>query len=251
MPQRTSGLTLLEVIIVLALMAGIMIYALPTATDSKDYITKINIVAGDVKNAFDTAVLTGKPYRLVFDFDRNAYWLETTEELDFRIRQTPDGRDLNPEQQKEADLAFDAEFEEYIELAGKEVENPDTGDLIKPASPVVQAKSKLRGPAWYEVQSMEWDRRQIGPDLIVDRFQTEHHEEEVRPLEDDAEGQVGFIYFFPTGYVEKAYISLRPLYGESEIDEDDEPFTLEVMPYEGVALLRDGAIEFKFEEKDD
>lgn len=241
-----SGLTLLEIIIVIALMAGMMIYAMPGITDSKDYITRINLIASDIKNAYDTSVLTGKPYRLVFDFSSKQYWIETTTATDFRISRDPSGRDLNDEQAKEKKEMFELEFEEYVELAGREVTDPDSGEPIKPDSPLMRAKSKLIDPPWFEVGGVEWPKRSIGPDLAFAVIQTEHLDEPINGFEED-KGTVAHLYFFPTGYVEKAFILIRAVDNADQIIEEEEPFTVETFPYEGIAIVTDGEKEMKFD----
>lgn len=247
--SSSKGMTILEIIIVIVLMAGMMLYALPNINSSNDYITKVNIFAASVKSAFDTAVLTGKPYRIAIEFSTGDYWLESTLEQDYKISSTRSGRDLNEEQSKAYREEFDADFEEYVELAGSTISDMDSGDEIKPESPVVRAKKKLMDPTWFRVDSIEWTKKNIGPDLGFAIIQAEHHLDPINGIEDE-EGTVAHIYVSPTGYVEKAYVVIVPIDSDGRLIEEEEPFTIETVPFEGMATVTEGKKEFNFERLD-
>lgn len=247
---RESGVTLIEIIIVVALMAGIMIYALPNInTSTRDYITKINLFTSSLKNAFDTAVLTGKPHRLVIDFTNGEYWLETTHYKDFKVSPGEGGLDLSSEQLKSKREEDESDFEEYEELAGQTTTDPESGDEIRPESPLLKAKNTLLGPSWFQVDSVDWETKNIGIDLKFTTIQAEHHEDRI-VVEELEEGSVGHIYIFPNGYLEKAYVVISPVDSDGQIMEGEEPFTIETFPYEGIAKVEDGLKEFVFESEE-
>ena len=241
-----SGLTILEIIIVITLMAGIMVYALPQINNSaNDYITKVNLFSASIKNAFDTSVLTRRPYRLALDLKSGDYWLETTADANTKIFTDETGRDMSSEELKVRREQFDSEFEEYVDLAGTAVSDPDSGNPILPDSPVVKAKNKLKPPIWTMVEGLEWEVRSVGPDLAFSIVQAEHHLDPINVFEEE-EGAMAHIYFSPAGYVEKAFIIIQPVIDGIPVD-DEEPFTIETKPFEGVAIVSDGQKEIKFD----
>jgi type II secretory pathway pseudopilin PulG len=245
--NNRSGLTILEIIIVIALMAGIMVYALPQINNAaNDYITKVNLFSASVKNAFDTSVLTRRPYRLALDLKTGEYWLETTNDVNTKYSTDTTGRDLSGEELKARREQFDAEFEEYVELAGSPVTDPDSDTPILPDSPVVKAKNKLKLPIWTVVESLEWQTRSIGPDLAFYIVQAEHHLDPINAFEEE-EGAIAHIYFSPSGYVEKAFVIIRPITSDGSPVEEEEPFTIETKPFEGIAQVIDGQKEIKFD----
>ena len=74
-----QGFTLIEVLVVIALIAVIAAIALPSV--SSYFQVSINSatrdIAGKVKEAYNSTVLTGRVYRLVYDLKENTYWVES------------------------------------------------------------------------------------------------------------------------------------------------------------------------------
>ena len=81
MHQRNHppGFTLVEVLVVMALIALVSILALPGIGN----IFRISLnsttreLAGVVKEAYNAAAMTGKVYRLVYDLKEKQYWVES------------------------------------------------------------------------------------------------------------------------------------------------------------------------------
>ncbi len=75
---RNLGFTLIEILVVIALIALIMSMAVPQVT----LALKVNIssstrdLATTIRSSYDEAVLKGNVYRLVMDIDKNQYWVE-------------------------------------------------------------------------------------------------------------------------------------------------------------------------------
>ena len=98
-----AGFSLIEIILVIAIMGMIYAVALPnlgiiSQTESAQKISDLN---GDIRAAFDMAVLNGKPYRLAFHFPSGDYWLETTDREHFFLGDAKLERDLSPEEVEE------------------------------------------------------------------------------------------------------------------------------------------------------
>lgn len=79
--KRNLGFTLIEILVVIALIALIMSLAVPQVT----LALKVNIsnttrdLATTIRSTYDEAVLKGNVYRIKFDLDKNQYWVEQGE----------------------------------------------------------------------------------------------------------------------------------------------------------------------------
>jgi len=231
-----SGMTLIEIIIVISLVALVYAMAAPDLLMGKEAEVKqrVNRLAEDIRSAYDIAVLTGKYQRIVFDMRSGDYWLESTESE--RVVMGSEELDRDPIQadEQESEAQFNEKFAEYETLAGSEVQDPSDESVIKASSPILQAKSALQGVKWTKVKSGEWDTRSLGPELIIQGMQTEHHRAQ-QTAETVGEGGVCMLYFFPEGYVEKAVIYLN----EADLSGDNKrpPYSVITEPYEGMAEI--------------
>ena len=76
--KSRSGFTLIEILVVVALIGLIMSIAVPNAT----LALKVNIsnstreLASTIRSTYDEAVLKGQVYRLAFDIEKREYWVE-------------------------------------------------------------------------------------------------------------------------------------------------------------------------------
>jgi general secretion pathway protein H len=247
--NKQSGFSLLEIIIVISLIAVVYSVALPnlgvqTATEAS---TKLSLVSVDIRGAFDMAVLNRKPYRLVFMMTTGEYWLETTDRTDFYLGDEDIDRDFTEIEEKEAIDYFDEDFERYVELAGSEIPDSDNDRVIPPTSPLLAAREKLKPVKWTPVETSEWYRRSIGPTFLFQDMQAEHHKSKQTF---DVLGEEGraMLYFFPQGYVERAYIHVAVRKNEAEVDETQPPYTITTNPYTGTANVVSGFVDVDLEE---
>ena len=233
-----AGFTLIELILVVTIIAFVYGVALPQLNlkSGAEMATKTGQLAGDIRNGFDLAVLTGKTHRLVIMFNSGEYWLEQADRAFVYLGDDKLGRDPTAEEEKEAAEIFENEFIEIEELAGEIVVDPEEEKEIKPISPLIEAKDKLKPPVWTRIQSMEWSGRSIGPFMMVQSMQAEHHGQ-MQTIDDLGEEARGFIYFFPEGYVEKAVIHIAVKKEDFVPDDEEEPFTLITSPYNGTATV--------------
>jgi general secretion pathway protein H len=231
-----TGMSLIEIIIVVSLVALVYAMAAPDLLMGKEAEVKqrVNRLAEDIRSAYDIAVLTGKYQRIVFDMRSGDYWLETTDSERVVMGSQELDRDPVQADEQEVEAQFNERFKEYETLAGSEVQDPSDESVIKPTSPILQAKSALQGVKWTKVQSGEWDTRNLGPELVIQGMQTEHHRAQ-QTAETVGEGGVCVLYFFPEGYVEKAVIYLN----EAEYSGDNKrpPYSIITEPYEGMAEI--------------
>ncbi len=81
MRNHERGFTLIEVMIVVGLIAFLMGIAIPNISMA----LKVNIsnsaqeLATTIRATYDESVLKGRPHRLVFDIDKDQYWVEIGE----------------------------------------------------------------------------------------------------------------------------------------------------------------------------
>ncbi len=233
-------------IVVVALVAFVYAVALPqfNTRTGADTASKLSILAGDVRNAYDLSVLTGKTYRLVFMFNSGEYWLEEASKPEVYLGMDKIDRDPTEAEEKDEQQAFDTKFQEYVELAGQAVTDPEKdGKEIPPTSPVVTAKESLRVAQWSRVESLEWGARSLGPHMMIRDMQAEHHGAKQDLAELGAEAR-GMIYFFPGGYVERSVVHIAMKKDEMQPDEDpNTAYTMVTNPYEGTGEVEPGYVE--------
>ena len=230
---HTKGLTLFEVILVVALLAGTMIYALPTLTSGNDHSATLSSIQTEVKSTFDSAVLTGLPHRLVFDLKKKRVY---GERLAYSSAAMILRRDDNQEKEAERREEYEASFEEYRELARDEVSDLAQNRTLPASSPVLLAYKALLGPPWQSLQDFDHQIITLGHSLTLTRYQTERHEAEQNVLTEEEPPSIS-LYFFPQGYVEQAYFVFRELGDDGSLLEDLPPYILTIKSYEGVAEL--------------
>lgn len=242
--KAAQGFSLIEVIIVVALIAFVYTVAIPqfSMRSGIEAANKVNQLSSDIRNAYDLAVLSGRTYRMVLYFRSGDYLLEEADRSEVFLGNAKIDRDATEQEEKDQLEKFDDEFKEYEELAGEMVKDPKTGDEIKPTSPLIEAKERLRQPKWTPVDSPEWGRKTLGPNLLIRDMQAEHHGRKQEAAELDEEAR-GFIYFFPNGYVERAVIHVAYGNDDGVIDESQEPYTVTTNPWEGTADVVSGYIE--------
>lgn len=236
-----AGFTIIELLMVISVMGLVMILAVPNFNfvPGTEASQKINALLGDIRSAYDMAVLTRKNYRLVFEFKSGEYWLESTDREDILLGEVRLDRDPTPEEIKEKAAVFDEEFEQYLQLAGKEVEDSENEKVISQTSPLLAAKSRLKPAEWKAVEDAEWKRRSLGPSFVIRSLQAEHHVR-LQTLEELGDQAYAHIYFFPHGYMERAVIHLAPADLEDRNRLDELTYTIVTLPYEGMAVAETG-----------
>jgi len=238
---RSAGFTLIEIIIVISIVAVAYAVAIPqfSLVTGTNVAEKLGMLSGDIRSAYDMAVLRGKPHRLVFVLATGQYWLEEADRQNVFMGDEMIQHDPTEEEAKLQLEEFDERFKEYETLAGQESKDAETGEAIPPSSPVLVAKERLKPAKWTRVENIEWKSRDLGPELIFKAFQAEHHEQ---PQTFDELGikARAFLYFFPSGYAEKAYMHIGYAEGRMKIDEDKKGYTVRIKPYEGIAEVESG-----------
>ena|GEM_PF-751560 len=239
--RMDAGFSLIEMIVVITLAVAIFAVAAPnfSISEQTEAAQKLGGLAGDIRAAYDTTVLTRKPHRLVFSFGSGDYWLENTERQEFYLGDEKLDRDPTPDEIQDKKAKFDEEFEQYKILAGKEVEDSEAEKVIQPTSPLLAAKDKLAPVDWKMVEDSEWKVRRLGPQFNIRSMQAEHHGR-LQTLEELGKEGFAYLYFFPQGYVERAVIHIAPTDSEDKSKYDDRTYTVTTSPYEGLAEVSAG-----------
>lgn len=245
-------MTLLEIIIVVALVAALFTAALPDLgiVSETKVSSKLGLLSADIRRAFDFAVLNGRPYRLAFHLASGDYWLEESEQEEFKLPD-PSVEDefgyLTPEEKKEA---FESSFEQYTELAGDPINDPDSEIKIEASSPVILAKDKLGPNVWYKVKDPEWRGRSLGPELIIKDVQIEGPRPTVS-IEGDDPDQQAYLYILPAGYIDRAAIHIFYRRGEYSLDTQQKPYTVFTRPHRGEAVIYGGERDIEESKEED
>jgi len=246
--ERNKGFTLLEIILVIVIIASTYVIVIPSSGIgfSTSVMNKISRLTGDIRSAFDMAVLKQKYYRLVFRFSSGDYWLEESDRpMRFQSMEKL-GRDPTPEEEQEQIVALEEMMREYEVLAGETITTADNVK-IKPYSPLLLAKERLRPAVWEKVVSDGWGIRELSPSLIIQDMSVEHLGNKVSLSEHGREA-FAMIYIRPQGYIEQAVIHL--VHGENgRIDEGKKPYTLLTNPYQGTATIINGYHEIDVYQK--
>jgi general secretion pathway protein H len=184
-----------------------------------------------VRYLYDLAVVTNRPYRLVVDLASGAYWgepadpsmgcgaalLPSDEEMKFGPKES-DGSARSGGSGRPSERAIREAMLQPGGLAALMQGPAATGGAPGggDGAPVSGAKADARA-----VRERLLERHNLSKGLSFSKVMTGHQDE---PTE---EGKAE-IYFFPSGYVEKAYIYMQ---------QGDEVYTIETVPLKGAARV--------------
>ncbi len=230
-----SGYTLIELSAVLAIALILIVASVATlwSVRKADISTAAGRLTSAVRYLYDLSVVTNRPYRLVLDLGANAYWGEPA--------------DPNVGCNGAALLPSDDERKWATENPGKTLEKTPTGGMSDLAIGAALSRPEgiaglLQGlpePATRKGSTSLLDGgagtaavKPANPERLLERFTLPKgvtiprvmtgHQDEVTE-----EGKAE-VYFFPSGYVEPAYIYLQ---------RGDEIYTVETVPLKGSALV--------------
>ena len=230
-----SGYTLIELSAVLAIALILIVASVATlrSVQKADVSTAAGRLTSAVRYLYDLSVVTNRPYRLVVDLASNAYW----------------GEPANPSVGCSGAALLPSEEERKFAAAnpGKVLDstgsNPNSSGAVSAAlsrpdgiagllqggyvAPSAGSSTGLMdgggGTAAVKPAARErlLERYALPKGVVFLRVMTGHQDEATE------EGKAE-IYFFPSGYVEPAYIYLQ---------RSDEIYTVETVPLKGSALV--------------
>lgn len=240
-----AGMTMVEIAVVIALIAFLYTIAIPqfslrTGTEAAN---KVQRLADDIRAAFDLAILNNKTYRLSFILATGEYWLEESDRVVNVLGDGQGGRDPAPDDEKVRSEQYDEATKEYQSMAGDPVTD-ENGEVIAGSneSPILKHRAVAKGPQWRKVEALEWQDRTLGPNLLISEMQAEHHQQK-QILGDLGESGRALLYFFPAGYVEKAFITVAFKSDPMVVDESQKPYTITTRPFLGKAEVNSGVME--------
>jgi prepilin-type N-terminal cleavage/methylation domain-containing protein len=220
--RREGGFTLLEMMIVLALVALMMTVAVQGVRSfaNSDLRSSSTKLSGAIRYLFDRASTTGKIHRLVIDFQQRRYWAEVSEDR-FYIgpqRETDDTRQQAAEEQARED-------EEKQRQDEQQANDPQAVDITR-YQPKEFRPKRAQFSAFKEVavKPVELPKTVKVAGLFTPRL-----------AQPQATGR-GYIYFFPLGLSEAAQVFL------SDINQQ-KFYTLVVHPLTGRVVVYNRYVE--------
>ena len=247
--KSNSGVTMIELMVVIGLIAFIYSIAVPqfNMRTGTEVASKTQRFADDIRSAFDMAVLNNRTYRIAIQLATGRYHLEYAEGL-VLLESSTTGRDLTEEEAKAKQEEFDAQTKEFESIAGDPVKDEDGKEIPgSNLSPILRHRADAGPIKWYPVENLEWNDRSLGDFLLVSEMQAEHHREMQR-LSDLGPNGVAFLYFYPQGYVERAFIRIAYKDGDGVIDDGERPYTIVTKPFIGSADVISGVVEAVFDD---
>ncbi len=200
--RRTAGFTLIELGAVLAIAMVLVVAGIATLQGIRkaDISTSAAKLSAAVRYLYDLAAINNRTYRLVIDLEGNAYWGERID-----LSQTCGTAVLPSDEERK--FGSDEPPRETAP-AGSEVED-DPATLGPDGQPRPRIKDNLL------------TRRELPKGIRFMGVMTSHQDERT-------EGGQAEVYFFPSGYVERAFIYL---------ERDTEIYTVETLPLRGVGVV--------------
>lgn len=184
--HNARGITLIEIMVVMAIAAGIAITMMNAARSLDIFPSRSEVMSfsGAIKSAYDRSVLTGLRYDVVLDIDKGSYSLECTDQTSVVFRKVDESASERAFRHKKGD----DQFAQNQENLGDRTRRRSTDDGPTPQSPNMKSCDD------HIVPSHTFDRG-----LVIDRVQTSRMKSPVD------EGQVR-IAVFPNGTIEPAVI---------------------------------------------
>lgn len=195
--RRIPGFSLLELMVVVAIIGGLILIAVPSlrALGGLDLKKEIMKIAGLTNEVYDRASILGKTHRVVFDLDEHKYWVEEKE--------GDVVGEINPE------LGYDELMRERIKKNREQ-----------------EAQKDRFVPSFKAVEGSLGEKQSLPENVVIFGVWTDQMQEVCR------KGQAS-IYFFSDGYTQSSfvslslkgedvesafYLSLSPLTGKAEIN---------------------------------
>lgn len=212
---KNSGFTLFELMVAIAVV-GLMFGIVVTQTgDFFDTNIKnaTNKISNTVRYLRDKSSTENLYIRLVFDFEKNNYWVEATTDQ-FLLASKEVAEAEQKEKEKEAKEAKNAPKDEEPASETADGETTEAVSYVK----------KYRTPEFGAIDDFLLKPTAFPEGVFLKDVYTSHDEAPV------GAGQA-FIYFFPNGFIEPSIINLRDA-------ADEVVFSIEINPVVGSTNIR-------------
>jgi general secretion pathway protein H len=207
---RARGMTLLEIGIALAIVAGLIALAVPTLSS----VARVQLrqrtgqLAGGIRSLYGTSVVAGRSCRLVMDLDANAYWSECAQGS---VRLAAEG------ERSRSGARETTRDEELLATAGQRGDNLSDEERTR----VELLRKSTFAP------STEIPKTALGASVRFADVWVSHQPERY------VTGKA-FLYFWPSGITENAAIHLA---------QGDDVNTLLVSPLTGKVRIASGRVD--------
>jgi general secretion pathway protein H len=225
--RRARGFTLLELIIVIGIIAlissgAVMTVGAVTGSKAKASATEL---AGTIRLLYDSAALTGKTCRLVFELPNLK---DDDTPVKYHAECAKSGLTARKDRDDELRELRDSEKDREREKKKKE-EDSRFKSLSSDSAPTVQElmareKSRVEDEAKFDVYSSEEIADRVLPGAVRIAVWTRHQREYVKQ-------GTAYMYFFPQGFTERSQLAVK---------QGSNTWTLTVSPLTGkVAIVAD------------
>ncbi|AGC44208.1 prepilin-type N-terminal cleavage/methylation domain-containing protein [Myxococcus stipitatus DSM 14675] len=228
--RAQRGLTLIEIsiaIIIIAMLFSAAVMGIGSLTGAKAK-GAAGELAGTIRSLYDSAALRGKTCRLVFEIPEpkeekaTRYHAECAESGVTTARDRDNAlRDENRERERSRRDSRGGDRDErrsYLTTGG---DTPSTQDLMDSEKVRVENVSRFSS-----FTSEELPARELPEDVRISIW--------TRQQREAVDSGVAYLYFFPQGYTEKAYVY---------VSQGDNVWTLDVSPLTGKVNIVDEALE--------
>lgn len=225
--SHEQAMTLIEVILVVALLAGLMSYVVPTMFAPQDHSGFLRAFSAEVKSAYDTTVLTATFHRLVIHPHKRTIHLESIPPSSAAMMISSEDNHSPDERQRR--------FDTWSEEAPSEVIDHQKDRVIPPRSPLLYARQRLIGPIWQKVEGFGHEPLSWSSDLILSQYFVEHTKNLISLNQGSDQNLPDleiFIHFYPRGYVERAAFIFR-----DQEDTRQPPYVVIIDAHQGVAEI--------------
>ncbi|HPB50398.1 MAG TPA: type II secretion system protein [Myxococcota bacterium] len=243
-----AGFTVLELLAVIAIAIMMSVAGAVTIRSVRraDASTAAARLATAIRYTYDTAVLNNGTYRLILDFDSSSWWVERVQ-----ISQNCGGIAILPGEDDEEEDPDDEKDKEEKEAVVNQwaASNPfDGGSMaariwemggVAGADDEAAKEPSLEDLTEEEIVDLKRRRARVRDDLLkktalpngitFKRVMTSHQDE---PTEEGT----AEIYFFPSGYVEKALVF---------IERGEDVYTIETVPLKGIGVIHKEELDYE------
>lgn len=255
--NNRSGFTLIEIIIVLALIGLIATFILPALRRSikSEMMDGIHNISSQIKLTYDDTIFTGRVHRMIFDIKNGTFWTEIAPEK-FKGRApvlTEESKNQNIEKIKYFDRFNDeANSAKILEQPILEIPVEQRAVLGNSGSLCNNQKN-----CWRSSSNKLISSKQFAGNLVFVRITTGLSETPLiftsnlksSPTESKApeEKNLAYIYFFPDGSTTPASFQLGFRDENWNIDTNALKYTLNLNIFTGQLKLLQGFQEANFE----
>lgn len=240
------GFTLIEMMIAMAIAAIVM----ATAVAGINSVTNANLhsgavhLTGEFKFNYDRAIMRGRTQRLALDIDKNVYWSEYTESPFALAKERDDGQRVDEgdaDEPRSGDEGRARSSRRGGRRPGAPAPSSSSGSSSGSPSDDKEGVRKIleAGQGGDFKPDTEADAAKPTPlpnGVHIARVYAGH---QVEPFS----AGVAYIYFFPGGWTEPAFVEL--------VDDDQDVVSLELSPLTGRVRTHDKAIEAPKNRRDD